>query len=766
MRHIKSLKIIKSMHPIQMKVISLSIVCIIVGSIVGGYIKFFHPQKNKLPHTENSITSVLKETDWNDYIWPTDASHWMTSNFCEFRANHFHAGIDISTNMQQGYNVFASRDGWLHEITFEPGGYGWYQVIRHSDGFYTCNAHLKGFPKKILDAYRKKQVELGMSYGSVKFEKNEVVVKKGEVIAFTGATGAGPPHLHFEIRDTSFNPVNPCLAKNLRIKDSIAPVIQSIIFQPLDALSSVDGKSDRYFFPTKSNSGMALPIIRGRVGIFVKAYDRAEESKDSFTPYKMELFIDAKKYFDVTFNRIQDSLYWYIRIDRDHELMKMKKGEYRKLFCEEGNLLSVYTPNDFDAGVISEKQIGAGKKNWKIVATDISGNSTSLSGTFIIVAQHNFAVSLDEQSNCRIKLDEPIKIASLDVEGKLRNGAWEKVKRFSGSGLSQFNDFQFDKNKYSMMKIAAVDSMQIPSSPVFLGDPANVHDADMQVERKIQFDEIIYKITTRTAFTQSPKVLVEQGTHSEEAIVTAISPSEYKAVSKAWEGFSGKANVKITSNIGGQFKQVNDSFTAFLISAINGGRLVSDDGKFSMHFRKGDVVRSLLCWVNKVTNDSLSAGYVVYPQEIPIAGMPTVSFALDSQKNNLSKYFTRAIHPAIMMKRSVSSANSNINTISARFGYFLASYYLLKDESLPTIDVSISKRKMYPVIFRLSDTGSGIDNQKIKLRIDGKLINAEYKESGKFYYVPSDLFKKNAKELTLQVTDRVGNIGSVVKKLR
>lgn len=146
-------------------------------------------------------------TDWNDYLWPTDAGTIRTSDFAEFRATHFHAGIDVSTGGSTGYNVFAARDGWLHSAYFEPGGYGWLLVLRHADGYYTSYAHLDRYSDKVLKAFRTKLLKTGRSYGTVEFGRDTVRVKKGEVIAYTGATGAGPPHLHFEVRDPDFNPV-------------------------------------------------------------------------------------------------------------------------------------------------------------------------------------------------------------------------------------------------------------------------------------------------------------------------------------------------------------------------------------------------------------------------------------------------------------------------------------------------------------------------------------------------------------------------------
>ena len=183
-------------------------------------------------------------TDWNDYLWPTDAGTVRTSDFAEFRATHLHAGIDVSTGGRTGFKVFAARDGWLHSAYFEPGGYGWFLVLRHADGYHTCYAHLDRYADKVAQAYYGGLLKRGRSYGVLSFNRDTVRVRKGEVIAYTGATGAGPAHLHFEIRDADFNPVNPGLSPHLRPVDSIPPEMKQLMLQPMDATSSVDGKHE------------------------------------------------------------------------------------------------------------------------------------------------------------------------------------------------------------------------------------------------------------------------------------------------------------------------------------------------------------------------------------------------------------------------------------------------------------------------------------------------------------------------------------------
>lgn len=95
-----------------------------------------------------------------------------------------HSGVDLSA--RSGTPVYASGSGTVIYAGWNDGGYGNAVIIDHG-GSYSLYAHLSSI-----------YVECGQSLSSMQ--------QIGEVGSTGNSTG---PHLHFEIRDASFIPVNP-----------------------------------------------------------------------------------------------------------------------------------------------------------------------------------------------------------------------------------------------------------------------------------------------------------------------------------------------------------------------------------------------------------------------------------------------------------------------------------------------------------------------------------------------------------------------------
>lgn len=117
----------------------------------------------------------------SEFVLPTDGK--VTSRY-GWRKRRMHNGIDLK--LQTGDSVRAAFDGKVRIKKFERRGYGYYVVLRHSNGLETVYGHLSKF---LVD-------------------ENEYV-KAGQVIGLGGNTGRSfGSHLHFEFRFLG-HPINP-----------------------------------------------------------------------------------------------------------------------------------------------------------------------------------------------------------------------------------------------------------------------------------------------------------------------------------------------------------------------------------------------------------------------------------------------------------------------------------------------------------------------------------------------------------------------------
>jgi hypothetical protein len=324
-------------------------------------------------------------TDLSDYIWPTNASTMITSSFADYRRTHLHEGIDISTNNQKGYPVYASRDGYVCRVFISRRGYGKMLTVRHPDGFVTMYAHLQRFIGP-LDEYVKKIQKRARRYSLEQdLEPSLFPVSKGDVIAYTGNTGIGSAHLHFELRDSTYNPINPLLLPHVvsALNDQVPPVIQMVAFTPLDRSSKAQGRNKTWTADAHKEGAasytLSQPVrLSGSIGISVRATDQADGLKYRTGCYRFEMSIDGQVVFSAAKNYITESEPHYVLNYYDRNLLRTKKGRFEKLYIESGNRLPFYSRAPEGSGTIETSDFEPGEHVLKISTWDLTGNESSL----------------------------------------------------------------------------------------------------------------------------------------------------------------------------------------------------------------------------------------------------------------------------------------------------------------------------------------------------------------------------------------------------
>ena len=298
----------------------------------------------------------------------------LSGNFGELRSNHFHSGIDIKTQKKQGLNVHSSAEGFISRIKISHGGFGKALYIDHPNGFTTVYGHLKNFNKKIESfikkiQYQKKSYEIDMY-----LNKNDLLVEKNEIVAFSGNTGSSTgPHLHFEIRSSkNQKPLNPLLF-GFRVDDMRRPEIKSIYLY-----NNIDFNNYRSINPNKLNLKKVNDsiyitneaLVENKFGFGVNIFDRQDLANNKNGVYKILSFVDNNLVSSIKFDgfSFEESILINTLIDYKH--YSETKEKIIKLFKTKGNKLSIYDKYIYE--FIDSNLV---KSEYRIKLSDLKNNN-------------------------------------------------------------------------------------------------------------------------------------------------------------------------------------------------------------------------------------------------------------------------------------------------------------------------------------------------------------------------------------------------------
>jgi hypothetical protein len=239
---------------------------------------------------------------------------YCTSSFGEYRSNHFHGGVDFSTQGEEGHPVLAVGDGVIRRVRREAVGYGRVIYLDLNDGRSAVYGHLIRFSRE-LSIEQKLQLECkkkGTSFpGDIIFDP-PIKVKKGDVIGFSGQLGIGSPHLHLEIRrgDELRDP----FYEGIPLIGMAKPKIEEIYIVPKNEGAKVDSS----FFPKRKeivqskNGDLTLSsdvVISGKNDIYLSIYDEMGSKTYKTFPSEVKGEIDGQEFFYLNFKGVSLSQY-------------------------------------------------------------------------------------------------------------------------------------------------------------------------------------------------------------------------------------------------------------------------------------------------------------------------------------------------------------------------------------------------------------------------------------------------------------------------
>jgi hypothetical protein len=316
----------------------------------------------------------------------------LSATFGDIRPNHFHMGLDFRTNGREGISIHAIDEGFISRIRISPSGYGKVIYVDHPNGTTSVYAHCSSFSTKIYDFILPIQKKQFLNELDLSFTKNNLKVKKGEFLAYSGNSGNSTgPHLHFEIRNTKTEIAMNPLTVGFAVKDTLAPQITAFKLYAIDENGYVIPGKSKLMKVEKSKKGVmnqnqliVLPNdflpTNARLAIAVSGFDPIGKTGSSFGLYENLLLNKEDTVFQSKVNRISFDDSRYVNNHIDYNEYKLNNKKLHKLFKNKDNPLDIYELEELGAIQLKIKDT----TQLKIVLKDVNQNTFEYSFKVLI----------------------------------------------------------------------------------------------------------------------------------------------------------------------------------------------------------------------------------------------------------------------------------------------------------------------------------------------------------------------------------------------
>lgn len=741
-----------------------------------------------------------------EYAWPTDASHFLTSSFAEYRPGHFHAGIDIKTWGQTGYQVFAVRDGYIIRLSVSPFGYGKVIYQKLDTGETAIYAHLDRFNPQ-LEHFAKQEQRKQNAYRINEYLSPDLFpVKKGELIGYTGASGIGSPHLHFELRDRNNAPMNPFLV-GYKIQDTIPPLVSALSLTPLDARARINSDvvpliakpvrdaRGNYTLPT-------MPLVSGKVGWAIDCFDQANGVENTFAVYRLNFYVDGTLQFSAVYDRFSYDETNYIDFDRDYRLLARGIGIFQKLYKEELNRLRFYAPAaaeigilDCDPGLLAEQsgsgRLGAGAHQFLVEIADFFGNITTVTGKFFVGKVPSFKANYEWEAAERrlivtISAEDSTDLAAVKFSLSGDYGrSWRNVVPIAigndSSGPGGFARSYSSKlfRPGTLLKVQLQADREPYSFPSFyyLNDSNRTAPAasELSLEKDFYDDYVRLKVIANGLLHGLPRVTVQQtGALPTSVPIWPTNLQEFYGVYALQPGKDGPMSIEVRAfDPMGQELLRYDALDMQTVQPGRGGSIASRNGDCRLHFDRGSVYKNLYLRLAEqppladAAYEAVGPIFEVHPQDVPLkeSGELTLKYPpADSLPEKLGIY-SRSKNGWKFVGNQLDRNNRTIRTRVSNLGAFT----LIRDTAPPVVVITSPtngaavNNRQPTLTATVFDQLSGIASERsIVMKLDQIPVIAEYDpEDKKITYTPDAPLPPGEHTLSVWVTDNCNNITQV-----
>jgi hypothetical protein len=727
------------------------------------------------------------------YVRPLGEPTPLTSTFGEYRTGHFHGGLDFSTGGETGAKVFALASGYVWRMRVSGAGYGRALYIRMDDGRTAVYGHLRDFVPRIQAVAESVQEARGRYAMDCILGRDDLRVSAGELIAHSGDTGAGPAHLHVEIREGD-RQMNPLLF-GLGSSDSRPPRIRSIVLMPIGPRSTVDGRHEPLALGLRWDGSRLRyaterePVVQGALAVASRLYDLADGKPNRLAPYGAALRLDGSTIYDVTFESVSLGSTREVELVYNYGYAMRGGGNVLNLFCARGRstgmsenetpLRGVMSVDGSGSGAPGETALGVGVHTIEVEAWDYAGNRRT--GRMRIVADNRPELkeaALDDTSGAvRVLACDPDGDEVTVVVEESRDGGvtWTEVRRGESTGCYAGSLRTGLQEGSRVLRVKAVDRWGAVSEAAYLGPgllPYAHEPPTVEVRMRDGYAEVICELAQPTA--SAPQLWLVDG--------EAARPMRSLRLERT--GLTGfRATVDLADSLGGRaavmaVAHLEGGARAHLVP-LNLTRVVGGEGRRTALPGGAELITSARSFSSDVfvmteVGDSVpqvpSAGllpagvrYKLEPSTQYFNGTATLFLPFDNAREGSTKLG--------LYRRSGSRDWRWVGDATADGGRLIggdilhfSEYAVMKDAEPPRIyrlrprDGTRTRTSRPTLEVRVKDDGSGLDWESVYFTIDGeRLITGWEAETNYAWARPPSGLGPGAHDVEFFAADRAGN---------
>jgi len=699
-----------------------------------------------------------------DYLWPTNASEYLSSSFCEFRKGHYHSAIDVKTWNTEGYPCYAVEDGYIKRIRVSPFGYGKVLYLQLNDGNTAVYAHLQKFTDEVDQQIQKQQYK-NHKYSLNWWPKN-LKVKKGDIIAYTGRTGIGVPHLHFEIRNKQDHPVNP-LKYYTQIKDHKRPKLQELAVIPLSNTSTVNNNFlPQQFTVTHIKDGIYVvkdPIyIKGKIGFAVRGYDQADDVYNKYGFYESTVEISGKPIFQITYDELDFSTTKHIYTEIFYPFFSENKQVFNKLYLESFNPLLFYNRklNSDGSLFVSDKPV-----SFTITISDFMNNRSIITGELLPIEENSMEIlnTSIHDTLIYIKFKAP-QIKDLKIYTKRINQTWSPVKSYEIIEGKLSNPEEIKLIRLNIDDSATV-SLKIRIN--------NKYERTISIDQRDENENVIKKISLLgskligelSGFYKNPRIQNSEIQRPVSYQLTAENKFQVLLTSKT---IADKNATLLMEDI----YDTTLSMTMIYYALPPGEKKSISwfDSSLVFDSNTNSVMDTILITAEKHESDSIEIDiptasdiYEIKPDNFPIFESLSISIQADSlpKWGRWSLFKTNGKDRFQYLPAQIDSNKMILTARTSSLGKFVVAADTVPPEVLIDSPRSGKIYKSNPKVkLFLKDTISGIDNEdQISLSVDGEYVLPEWDPEENYVIGLLENKLSSGKHIfSASIRDRSGNI--------